>query len=77
MELSMKPNELRENAGEEIQQRIEELEEELFNLRFQQRLGQLANPLRIRMVKREIARAKTIHNEKMREAKTVSQASGE
>ncbi|MDR3012398.1 MAG: 50S ribosomal protein L29 [Chitinispirillales bacterium] len=60
----MKVNELRELSAEEIVKKIDGLEEEHFNLRFQARLGQLTNPLRLRYVKRDIARAKTILGEK-------------
>jgi large subunit ribosomal protein L29 len=44
----------------EIKVKLGEMEEELFNLRFQAKLGQLSNPVRMRIVKRDIARAKTI-----------------
>lgn len=64
----MKAREIRELSREEIEKKIDELEEELFNLRFQAKMGQLANPLQLRLVKRDIARAKTIKNEKARVA---------
>jgi large subunit ribosomal protein L29 len=60
----MKAEELRELPVEEIVKKVDNLEEEYFNLRFQARMGQLTNPLRLRYVKRDIARAKTILNEK-------------
>jgi len=60
----MKVAELRELPVEEIAKKIDGYEEEHFNLRFQARMGQLTNPLRLRYVKRDIARAKTILNEK-------------
>ncbi|MCL6593413.1 MAG: 50S ribosomal protein L29 [Alicyclobacillus sp.] len=56
----MKANELRSLTSEEIQNRIEQLKDELFNLRFQLATGQLENPMRIRQVRKDIARAKTI-----------------
>jgi large subunit ribosomal protein L29 len=56
----MKANELRSLTTEEIQNRIEQLKDELFNLRFQLATGQLENPMRIRQVRKDIARAKTI-----------------
>jgi large subunit ribosomal protein L29 len=56
----MKANELRELASEEIASRIDQLKSELFNLRFQLATGQLENPMRIRQVRKDIARAKTI-----------------
>ncbi|MFP4416121.1 MAG: 50S ribosomal protein L29 [Chitinispirillaceae bacterium] len=62
----MKANELRDLPVSEIEGKIAAWEEELFNLRFQAKMGQLSNPLRMPMVKRDIARAKTIINEKKR-----------
>jgi large subunit ribosomal protein L29 len=56
----MKASELRGLTTEEIQNRIEQLKDELFNLRFQLATGQLENPMRIRQVRKDIARAKTI-----------------
>ena len=53
---------LKELSVEELQAREKELKEELFNLRFQQAIGQLANPMRIGEVKRDIARVKTVLN---------------
>ncbi|HLV31624.1 MAG TPA: 50S ribosomal protein L29 [Chitinispirillaceae bacterium] len=64
----MKAKEVREMSREEIEKKVDELEEELFNLRFQAKMGQLANPLQLRLVRRDIARAKTIINEKARVA---------
>jgi large subunit ribosomal protein L29 len=60
----MKSSEIRELSSSEIVHKISSMEEELFNLRFQSKLGQLSNPLRLRIVKKEIARAKTILHEK-------------
>ena len=60
----MKANEIRELSGEEILEKINSWEEELFNLRFQAKMGQLSNPLQLRYIRREIARAKTVLNEK-------------
>jgi large subunit ribosomal protein L29 len=60
----MDANEIRELSVEEIVKKVDGLEEEYFNLRFQARMGQLTNPLRLRYVKRDIARAKTILKEK-------------
>lgn len=56
----MKANELRGLTNEEIESRVEQLKDELFNLRFQLATGQLENPMRIRQVRKDIARAKTI-----------------
>ena len=60
----MKSKEIREMQIDELNSKINELEEELFNLRFQDKVGQLSNPLRKRLVKRDIARLHTILNEK-------------
>jgi large subunit ribosomal protein L29 len=60
--------ELRELSPDEIVKKVDGLEEEFFNLRFQAKMGQLTNPLQLRYIKRDIARAKTILNEKARAA---------
>ncbi len=59
----MKPKELRSLSKEEILKKIDGWEEEIFNLRFQSKIGQLANPLQLRYIRRDIARAKTILNQ--------------
>jgi large subunit ribosomal protein L29 len=60
----MKANELREMTDEELKQRQHETQQELFNLRLQQTSGQLENPLRIRHLRRELARVQTIMSER-------------
>lgn len=60
----MKAKEIKELSVDEIVKKIGGWEEELFNLRFQAKLGQLANPLQLRMVRRDIARAKTVVQQK-------------
>ena len=60
----MKVKEIREMSREDLLKKIDGWEEELFNLSFQAKMGQLANPLQLRLVRRDIARAKTILNEK-------------
>lgn len=60
----MKANELRNLTTAEIEQKVASYKEELFNLRFQLATGQLDNPTRIREVRKEIARAKTILRER-------------
>ena len=64
----MKAVELRELSTEEVKEKLSEMEEELFNLRFQAKMGQLSNPLRMRIVKREIARVKTILHEQAKQS---------
>ena len=59
----MKAKELRKLTNEELTAREKELKEELFNLRFQLATGQLENPMRIKEVKKTIARIKTIQRE--------------
>jgi large subunit ribosomal protein L29 len=59
----MKAAELRDLTSVEISQRIDELYQELFNLRFQAATKQLADTSRMRLVKKDIARAKTILTE--------------
>ncbi len=59
----MKAQELREMTIEELKGQLEDLLDELANLRIQSSTHQLANPSRIRMVKRDIARIKTILRE--------------
>jgi len=56
----MKANDMRSLSSEEIESRFDQLKDELFNLRFQLATGQLENPMRIRQVRKDIARAKTI-----------------
>ncbi|GEN31982.1 large subunit ribosomal protein L29 [Cerasibacillus quisquiliarum] len=60
----MKANEIRELTTAEIEQKVQSLKEELFNLRFQLATGQLENTARIRQVKKSIARMKTVIRER-------------
>lgn len=60
----MKANNLRDLSTAEIEHKVNSLKEELFNLRFQLATGQLENPVRIREVRKDIARAKTILRER-------------
>jgi large subunit ribosomal protein L29 len=60
----MKAAELRDLSDEELRGKLRELQEELFNLRFQLATGQIENVGRIRMVRRDIARLKTIQHQK-------------
>ncbi|WBW49637.1 50S ribosomal protein L29 [Peptoniphilus equinus] len=56
----MKVKELHKESTENLQKRVGELKNELFNLRFRLATGQLENPAQIKMVKKDIARVKTI-----------------
>lgn len=67
----MKVKDVRDLSQEEILKKVDMWEEELFNLRFQARLGQLANPLQLRFVRRDIARAKTVIKQKSLELATI------
>ena len=56
----MKTSELREMTSAELNTKLQDLKEELFNLRFQLAINQLDNPMRISAVKKDIARVQTI-----------------
>lgn len=60
----MKPSKWRELSDEELHQKVKELSEELFNLRFQLSMGVAKNPARVGQVRRDLARAKTILRER-------------
>ena len=64
----MKAQEMRALGAEELAERIEALSRELFNLRFQAHTKQLADTSRLRQVRRDIARAKTILHEMQSQA---------
>ena len=59
----MKAKQVREMSPEERERKLVDLKEELFNLRFQNSVGQLENNRKLGMVKRDIARIKTVMNE--------------
>jgi large subunit ribosomal protein L29 len=63
----MKAIEIRELSKEELLDKELELKDQLFKLRFQHTLGQLENSVKMRNVKRDIARIKTILTEKSKE----------
>lgn len=60
----MKAESLREFSDSELNKKVLDLKEELFNLRFQMATGQLDNPMQIKQVRKDIARAKTIIRER-------------
>ena len=60
----MKTKEIRKLSTEEINKKIAELKEELFNLRMKQATGNLENPARIRELRKNVARLKTILRER-------------
>ncbi|MBO5447760.1 MAG: 50S ribosomal protein L29 [Ruminococcus sp.] len=55
----MKANEIKDMTADELNSKLAELKEELFNLRFQHAVNQLENPKRLQAVKKDIARVKT------------------
>ncbi|HAH79239.1 MAG TPA: 50S ribosomal protein L29 [Ruminococcaceae bacterium] len=59
----MKAAEVREMSTEELESKLKDLKAELFNLRFQLTINQLENPMRIKAVKKDIARIKTVLRE--------------
>ena len=62
----MKASKLREQSVSELQQEESKLEEQIFKLRFQFAIGQADNPMKIRLARKDLARVKTVINEKRR-----------
>ena len=60
----MKATEIRQMSAEDLEKKLKELKNELFNLRFQHAINQLDNPHRIPAVKKDIARVMTVLREK-------------
>ncbi len=60
----MKARQLRDLTNDELEHKLAETRQELFNLRFQSATGALDNPARLRLAKREIARLLTIRHER-------------
>ena len=67
----MNAAELRDKSADELANQLVQLKKEAFNLRFQQATGQLEGTARMRTVKRDIARVKTVINEKAKAAAEV------
>ena len=59
----MQANEIRKMTLIEMDEKLAELKDELFKLRFQQAINQLENPMRIKAVKKDIARIKTVQRD--------------
>ena len=55
---------LRDLSNEELQAKAADLKKEMFNLRVQQAMGQIENPMRLRILRKDIAKAKTVLKEK-------------
>ena len=62
----MQASEIRDLTDEEMQEKAREFHEELFRLRLRKGTGQLEDPMRIRKIRRDIARVKTIQQERLR-----------
>jgi len=62
----MKAQELRELTEDELQQKEKDLVDQLFKLRFQHALGQVENAMKLRTIRRDLARIKTVRKEKGR-----------
>ncbi len=62
--MKTRARELRDLSTDELQAKAVELKQELFNLRIQQAMGQIENPMRLRTLRKDIAKAKTVLKEK-------------
>jgi LSU ribosomal protein L29P len=60
----LKANKIKEMTPQELNEKMVELKNELFNLRFQLATGQLDNPMKIKAIKKDIARVNTILRQK-------------
>ena len=60
----IKAKTLRDRSSDELTKTLSDLEEQLFKLRFQKSTGQIENPVKIREVRRDIARVLTVINER-------------
>jgi large subunit ribosomal protein L29 len=63
----MKAKDIRERSDDELRKALGDLEEQLFKLRFQKSTGQIENPIKIREVRKDIARVMTVMNERQAE----------
>jgi large subunit ribosomal protein L29 len=73
----VKPNELRDMSREDLESRLAELTEERFRLRFRSATESIENPMRFRAIRRDVARIKTILEEKSRVASQASRTDSE
>ena len=72
----LKPRDIRDMTLTEINMKLSDLEEELFNLRFRNAMKQLDDPLRIRIIKRDVARLKAIIREHELGIRKIASKSG-
>ena len=63
----MKATDIRERSDDELRKALSDLEEQLFKLRFQKSTGQIENPVKIREVRKDIARVMTVMTERQAE----------
>jgi large subunit ribosomal protein L29 len=63
----MKAKDIRERSDDELRKTLGDLEEQLFKLRFQKSTGQIDNPIKIREVRKDIARVLTVINQRQAE----------
>lgn len=61
----MKANEIKDLSVEELKSKATELEQELFNLRFQLHTGHLENSAKLSQIRKDVARVKTVLNQKL------------
>ncbi len=73
----MKPEKMREMSGPELEQMLRDLQEEKFNLEFRLSTQNPENPLRVRLVRRDIARIQTVLREKDLKIRTPGEAEAE
>ncbi len=62
--MKTRTKDLRDLSGEELLAKAADLKKELFNLRVQQAMGQIENPMRLRLLRKDIAKTKTVLKEK-------------
>jgi large subunit ribosomal protein L29 len=65
----MKAKEIRDRSDDELRKALGDLEEQLFKLRFQKSTGQIENPIKIREVRKDIARVLTVMGERQAEGR--------
>lgn len=68
----MKASEIKDLSQAELSEKLRDLKADLFNLRFQHAINQLENPMRLSIVKKDIARVKTV----LRQLETAGSAKG-
>lgn len=72
----MKMSELRDLTNQELSDKLEDIHEELFNIRFQSVKNPIQNPMRIRALKKDIAKIKTLLTERKNEENKASHKAG-